>query len=80
MSGEVLLHSLAKDEAIMIDDIDSPYASIPSLRERIYSRGLEPGERVVRLQPVFVEGPPIVARASGEADESARFGSLGGRR
>ena len=80
MSGEVLLHSLAKDEAIMIDDIDSPYASIPSLRERIYSRGLEPGERVVRLQPVFVEGPPIVARASGEAEESARFGALGGRR
>jgi hypothetical protein len=35
----------------MIDDIDSPYASIPSLRDLIYRRGLpvqkkaEAGER-----------------------------------
>jgi sialic acid synthase SpsE len=40
MNGEVLLRPVAKDEAIMIDAIDSPYSSIPSLREAIYSRGL----------------------------------------
>jgi len=40
MRGEVLLHGLSKDEPIRIDDIDSPYASIPSLRELIYRRGL----------------------------------------
>jgi len=40
MRGEVLLHGLRKDEPIMIDDIDSPYASIPSLRDLIYQRGL----------------------------------------
>jgi len=36
----VLLHALNQDEPIRIDDIDSPYASIPSLRELIYRRGL----------------------------------------
>lgn len=40
MRGEVLLHGLKKDEPVKIDSIDSPYASIPSLRELIYSRGL----------------------------------------
>jgi sialic acid synthase SpsE len=40
MRGEVLLKPLRRDEAIMIDDIDSPYASIPSLKENIYARGL----------------------------------------
>jgi sialic acid synthase SpsE len=40
MSGEVLLRPVAKDEAIMIDAIDSPYSSIPALREAIYARGL----------------------------------------
>jgi N-acetylneuraminate synthase len=67
MSGEVLLHGLRQDEAIMIDDIDSPYASIPSLRERIYARGLDAGQRVVQLPANFIEGPPIVVRATGEA-------------
>jgi hypothetical protein len=40
MRGEVLLRSLRQDEAIMIDDIDSPYSSIPSLKAAIYARGL----------------------------------------
>jgi sialic acid synthase SpsE len=40
MNGEVLLKSVGKDQAIRIDDIDSPYAQIPSLRETIYNRGL----------------------------------------
>ena len=40
MRGEALLHALNKDEPIRIDDIDSPYANIPSLRKLIYSRGL----------------------------------------
>ena len=41
MRGEVLLRPLRQDEAIMIDDIDSPYASIPSLKAAIYARGLD---------------------------------------
>jgi N-acetylneuraminate synthase len=40
MRGEVILHPIRKDDPIMIDNIDSPYASIPSLRQVIYSRGL----------------------------------------
>ena len=43
MSGEVLLSPVPKDAPIMIDDIDSPYASIPSLRQLIYRRGLPAG-------------------------------------
>lgn len=40
MRGEVLMQPIPKDAPIMIDHIDSPYASIPSLRELIYRRGL----------------------------------------
>ena len=40
MRGEVLLRALRQDEAIMIDDIDSPYSTIPSLKAAIYARGL----------------------------------------
>ena len=40
MKGEVLRNPIAKDEPILIDAIDSPYASIPSLRGLIYERGL----------------------------------------
>ena len=41
MSGEMLLKPVKKDQAISIDDIESPYAQIPSLRKTIYSRGLD---------------------------------------
>src|SRR5450631_2396202 len=41
MSGEMLLKPVKKDKAICIDDIESPYAQIPSLRKTIYSRGLD---------------------------------------
>jgi N-acetylneuraminate synthase len=41
MNGEVLLKPVGKDQAIRIDDIDSPYAQIPSLRQTIYNRGLD---------------------------------------
>lgn len=40
MRGEVLLRPVLADQPILIDAIDSPYASIPSLRENIYKRGL----------------------------------------
>ncbi|HJT87182.1 MAG TPA: N-acetylneuraminate synthase family protein [Bryobacteraceae bacterium] len=40
MRGEVLIHAIRKDEPVLIDNIDSPYASIPSLRNLIYRRGL----------------------------------------
>ncbi len=40
MRGEVLLRQVKKDEPIMIESIDSPYAQIPSLTARIYGRGL----------------------------------------
>ena len=42
MRGEVLLRAIGKDEPIVIDAIDSPYASIPSLRDSIYARGIDP--------------------------------------
>jgi len=41
MRGETLVSDLKKDQKILIDDIDSPYAKIPSLRESIYARGLK---------------------------------------
>jgi len=41
MRGEVIRKAVAKDEPIVIDAIDSPYARIPSLKETIYHRGLE---------------------------------------
>lgn len=40
MRGEVLTHGVGKDQPIMIDAIDSPYAHIRSLRDLIYRRGL----------------------------------------
>jgi N-acetylneuraminate synthase len=43
MRGEVLTRPVERDAAVMIDMIDSPYASIPSLRNLICNRGLERG-------------------------------------
>jgi N-acetylneuraminate synthase len=40
MRGEVILKAVTKDQPILIDAIDSPYANIPSLTELIYNRGL----------------------------------------
>lgn len=40
MRGEVIRKAVLKDQPIVIDAIDSPYANIPSLRESIYTRGL----------------------------------------
>jgi sialic acid synthase SpsE len=42
MRGEIILKAITKDQPIMIDAIDSPYANIPSLTELIYHRGLAP--------------------------------------
>jgi len=41
MRGELLLRPVTKDAPIRIDDIESPYSQIPSLRHTIYSRGLD---------------------------------------
>ena len=40
MRGEVLLKAVSKDKPIRIDDIESPYSQIPSLRQIIYNRGI----------------------------------------
>lgn len=40
MRGEVLLTPIAQDAPILIEAIESPYSSIPSLRAMIYSRGI----------------------------------------
>jgi N-acetylneuraminate synthase len=40
MNGEFLLNPLAKDQPVMIDDIDSPYAYNGELKKMIYNRGL----------------------------------------
>jgi sialic acid synthase SpsE len=40
MRGEVIRKAVFKDQPVLIDAIDSPYANIPSLMELIYHRGL----------------------------------------
>jgi len=40
MRGEIILRAVPKEQPIMIDAIDSPYAKISSLTELIYHRGL----------------------------------------
>jgi len=58
MRGEVILKPVRKDQPIMIDAIDSPYANIPSLKELIYHRGLPP-------QPVIARA----AKAGGRSND-----------
>ena len=41
MRGEMLLKRVRKDAPIKIDDIESPYSQIPSLKKTIYQRGLD---------------------------------------
>ena len=41
MRGEMLLKHVGKDAPIKIDDIESPYSQIPSLKRTIYQRGLD---------------------------------------
>ncbi len=40
MRGERLLKPVRKDCPVYIDDIDSPYSQVPSLRQTIYNRGI----------------------------------------
>lgn len=40
MNGQRAVKDLKADSALMIDDLDSPYASTPALRQLIYNRGL----------------------------------------
>lgn len=42
MRGEVIRKAVFKDQPVLIDAIDSPYANIPSLTELIDHRGLPP--------------------------------------
>ena len=64
MNGELLLNPVKAHQAIRIDDIESPYSQIPSLRKTIYARGMaepvEPpaaGTDKVRLMPSGTEEP-----------------------
>jgi len=64
MNGELLLNPVKADRAIRIDDIESPYSQIPSLRKIIYARGMaapvEPpaaGLDNVHLMPSGTEEP-----------------------
>jgi sialic acid synthase SpsE len=41
MRGEILLKPVMKDAPVRIDDIESPYSQIPSLRQTIYNRGID---------------------------------------
>ena len=40
MSGEVVLNEVKADGPLMIDTFDTPYATTPSLREKIMQRGI----------------------------------------
>jgi len=40
MNGEVLLKAIAKDQPIVIDDIDSPYEHNEEFEEVIFHRGI----------------------------------------
>ena len=62
MNGELLLNPVKAHQAIRIDDIESPYSQIPSLRKTIYARGMaDPiespagGLEKVRLMPSGTE-------------------------
>jgi sialic acid synthase SpsE len=64
MNGELLLNPVKAHQAIRIDDIESPYSQIPSLRKTIYARGMaDPiespasGLDKVRLMPSGTEEP-----------------------
>jgi N-acetylneuraminate synthase len=39
-NGEVFTHEVKKNEKILIDHIDSPYAKVESLKKIIYDRGI----------------------------------------
>jgi N-acetylneuraminate synthase len=51
MRGEVLQAPVKADEAIHIDDVDSPYADNPSLKKLIYDRGIDPAPRGKAPEP-----------------------------
>jgi sialic acid synthase SpsE len=59
MRGEVLMTPIHQDEPITIDAIDSPYASIPSLRDLIYGRGLDDSIEIRQTSPEFREMPSL---------------------
>jgi N-acetylneuraminate synthase len=40
MNGQRTLRSLKAESPLMIDDVDSPYATNATLRDLIYKRGL----------------------------------------
>jgi N-acetylneuraminate synthase len=40
MNGEKLTAPIKKDQALMIEMIDSPYARVETLKQEIYKRGL----------------------------------------
>lgn len=40
MNGERLTLAVQKDQPLMIDALDSPYARVESLKQEIYKRGL----------------------------------------
>jgi hypothetical protein len=40
MNGERLTPAVQKDQPLMIEMIDSPYARVESLKQEIYKRGL----------------------------------------
>ncbi len=55
MRGEVLLKPIQKDAPVMIDEIDSAYAYISSLKQLIYARGLNEQSAPLQMkQPMAV--------------------------
>lgn len=73
MRGEVLTAPVEPHAPLMIDQIDSPYATVPSLRELIGDRGVDPqraDERGVAPEPN--EAPPAARYPNGVAPAHER--------
>jgi N-acetylneuraminate synthase len=63
MAGQVLLEDVTKDQPLMIDKVDSPYAYDEELKETIYARGIDPqppaGQQQARAATAILGSPSV---------------------
>jgi N-acetylneuraminate synthase len=61
INGEVLTRNIRKDEPVMIDSFDNPYAKSGPLRDLIMNRGLDPQE----VSATIPQGDGMAAKLAG---------------